>query len=149
MYDKQEELKATALLRMIAKLKEEGLWDSLVSEGEMVPSPVQQPSPAATETSSPADESSTTNESTPAEEAVAQELSSFSHELSKGDLQHFLSLEQRKCFQLDLEFSGDQFEGMTCFVVCSIHSLKRDLQAVGHGMSKVNSDIGFSQKYTY
>jgi HrpA-like RNA helicase len=133
-------LKATAFLSMIAKLKEEGLWDSLVSEGDAVPSTDQQPSPAAIEPSRPTDETSATHEPPPAEEAIAEELASVSDELGKDDLQILNSLEQRKCLQLDLEFSGDQLAGMTCFVVCSIHSLKRDLQAVGHGMSKVKSD---------
>lgn len=142
-------MKATAFLKMIAKLKDEGLWDSLVSEGEMVPSTDQQPSPAVIEPSSPTDETSATNESSPAEEAITKELASVSNELGKEDLSLFNSLEQRKCFQLDLEFSGDQFEGMTCFVACSIHSLKWDLQAVGHGMSKVKSDIGVSQNCIY
>ncbi|KAJ5890704.1 uncharacterized protein N7473_006932 [Penicillium subrubescens] len=135
-----EELKATAFLSMIAKLKGEGLWDSLVSEGDAVPSTDQQPSPAAIEPSRPTDETSATHEPPPAEEAIAEELASVSDELGKDDLQILNSLEQRKCLQLDLEFSGDQLAGMTCFVVCSIHSLKRDLQAVGHGMSKVKSN---------
>lgn len=125
---------------MIAKLKEEGLWDSLVSEVDRVSSTDQQPSSATTKPSRPTDETPATNEYSPAEEPIAEELASFSDELGKDDLQILNSLEQRKCLQLDLEFSGDQFAGMTCFVVCSIHSLKRDLQAFGHGMSKVKFD---------
>jgi hypothetical protein len=133
-------LKETAFLSMIAKLKEEELWDSLVSKGDTAPSTDQQPSPAAEEPSRSTDEAPATSESSPAEETIAEELASVSDELGKDDLQILNSLEQRKCLQLDLEFSGDQFAGMSCFVVCSIHSLKRDLQSVGHGMSKVKFD---------
>lgn len=134
---------------MISKLKEEGLWDSLVAEGEMISSTNKQSSLAAIEPSRSTDEASATHESSPVEEAIAQDIAPFSHELGKDDLKNFITLEQRKCFQLDMEFSGDQMEGMTCFMVCSIHSLKRDLQAVGHGRSKVQFDISSSQHCIY
>lgn len=130
---------------MISKLREEGLWDSLVSEGQLVSSAVEQPSPAI-EPSRPTEEHSATDDALPDEQTIAEELASFSLELGKDGLQILNALEQKQQLQLDVEFSGDQFEGMTCFVVCSIHSLKQDLQAVGHGMSKVRSDLAPSQQ---
>ncbi|KAF3387131.1 ATP-dependent RNA helicase [Penicillium rolfsii] len=102
----------------------------------MAPSTDQRPSPAALEPSSPTDETSATEGSSTAGKTIVEELASISNQLDQDDLQHFNSLEQKKSLQLDLEFSGDEFEGMTCFAACSIYGIKRDLQAVGYGMSK-------------
>lgn len=135
-------MKNTAFLRMISELKEEGLWDSLVSEVELDPvsSTVEQPSAATIEPSHPTEEHAATKESSPTEETIAEELASLSPEPGKDDFQTINTLEQKKYIQLDIEFSGSEFEGMMCFVVCSIRNLKQDLQTVGHGISKVQSD---------
>jgi hypothetical protein len=124
---------------MISKLKEEGLWDSLAHEGHMLSSTDSQPSPAVIEPSHPTDEHTVNEERSRVEETGAEELAS-SLELGK-DRKTFIALAQRKCLQLDLEFSGNQFEGMTCFLVCSVNNPKRDLRAIGYGTTKVRFDL--------
>lgn len=122
---------------IISKLREEGLWDSLISEGQPVSSAAEQRSPAVIEPSHPTEEHSATHDAPPEEITLAEGLASLSLELGKDDFQVFNALEQKQQLQLDVEFSGDQFEGMTCSVLCSVRSTKQDLQAVGHGTSKV------------
>ncbi|KAJ5389361.1 uncharacterized protein N7496_000429 [Penicillium cataractarum] len=123
---------------MISELREEGLWDSLVSEAELDPvsSTAARPSPVTIEPSDSTEEHAVAEESSQTEETIAEELASLSPEPSKDDFQTINTLEQKKYIQLDIEFSGNEFEGMMCFVMCSIRNIKQDLQAVGYGMSK-------------
>lgn len=85
----------------------------------------------------PTEEHSVTHDAPPEEMTLGEGLASLSLELGKDDFQVFNALEQKQQLQLDVEFSGDQLEGMTCSVLCSVRSTKQDLQAVGHGTSKV------------
>ena len=103
---------------MVSKLKEEGLWDSLVSEVEHDPvSSTIEPSPATIKPSHPTEERAVTEESSSTEETIAEELASLSPEPGKDDFQTINTLEQKKYIQLDIEFSGNEFECMMCFVV--------------------------------
>lgn len=118
-------------------MREERLWDSLVSGGQPVSSAVERPSPGVIEPSRPTEEHAAIGDVPPEDRTLAEGLASLSLELGKDDFQVFNALEQKKQLQLDVEFLDNQSEGMTCFVVCSIRSPKQDLQAVGHGASKV------------
>lgn len=139
-------MNTVAFLRMISELKEAGLWDSLVSEAH---SSESQPSPAVIEASRPAEEYTVTEQHSPSENTVAEELASLSFELGNDDLKTFNTLEHRKCFQLVLEFLGNEFEGIACFMICSIHTPQRDLEAIGHGRTKVRSDLAYCHHSMY
>ncbi|CEJ55272.1 hypothetical protein PMG11_01539 [Penicillium brasilianum] len=134
----RDELKTTAVLRMISELREEGLWDSLVSQAELVSdsSTVEQPSSATIEPSHSTEEHAVTEDSSPTEKTITEELASLALEPGKDDFQTINTLEQKKYIQLDIEFSSNQNEGMTCCVVCSIRNSEQELQVLGHGVSK-------------
>lgn len=136
---------------MISELREEGLWDSLVSQAELVSdsSTVEQPSSATIEPSHSTEEHAVTEDSSPTEKTITEELASLSLEPGKDDFQTINTLEQKKYIQLDIEFSSNQNEGMTCCVVCSIRNSEQDFQVLGHGVSKVQSDIVQQSIFAY
>ncbi|EPS30814.1 hypothetical protein PDE_05766 [Penicillium oxalicum 114-2] len=126
---------------MITRLKEEGLWDALVSEWRLAHLKEEQPLPASPGPSRPEEKQSGVEKETEpgisSEELATGELGVLSLGLGQDDVQMFHSLEQKNLLQHDVEFSGNQFEGMTCLATCSIPSLKQEIQASGYGMRKV------------
>ncbi|KAF7718595.1 Uncharacterized protein PECH_006324 [Penicillium ucsense] len=131
-----DQLKVEAFSCMVSKLKEEGLWDKLISEERPVASKEEPPLPARLSLSDIAEDQRVTDNPVLKDQEKPEESSLLPFELCQDDFTIFHSLEQKNLLQHDTEFSGNQFEGMTCLVTCSIPVLKQELQVAGHGMRK-------------
>ncbi|KAJ5175461.1 uncharacterized protein N7482_001338 [Penicillium canariense] len=124
----REDAKRKALLGLIEKLQNSGILHRLQEEAE-VKTTKHKPESNDLETLKALSRR-------PTQIFKSLEVTSTTVLPGKRELKILDSLSQKQQVQLDLEFSGNSIDSITCFVVCSISSLQRDLQAVGNGATK-------------